>query len=91
MKNLMRMKRSDWLWTFAIYFGSDFSPGTLRKNVSLVQKSRRTSTERSFFAECPRSKFRAVKGKFLKSLLKGATKEVFLLDLLCAPLFGAAF
>jgi hypothetical protein len=27
--------------------------GTLRKNVSLVQKSRRTSIERSFFAECP--------------------------------------
>jgi hypothetical protein len=25
MKNLMRMKRSDWLWTFAIYFGADFS------------------------------------------------------------------
>jgi hypothetical protein len=29
--------------------------GTLRKNVSLVQKSRRTSIERSFFAECPSS------------------------------------
>jgi hypothetical protein len=27
--------------------------GTLRKNVSLVQKLRRTSIERSFFAECP--------------------------------------
>jgi hypothetical protein len=27
--------------------------GTLRKNVSLVQKSSRTSIERSFFAECP--------------------------------------
>jgi hypothetical protein len=27
--------------------------GTLRQNVSLVQKSRRTSIERSFFAECP--------------------------------------
>jgi hypothetical protein len=26
---------------------------TLRKNVSLVQKSRRTSIERSFFAKCP--------------------------------------
>jgi hypothetical protein len=26
---------------------------TRRKNVSLVQKSRRTSMERSFFAECP--------------------------------------
>jgi hypothetical protein len=27
--------------------------GTLRQNVSLVQKSHRTSIERSFFAECP--------------------------------------
>jgi hypothetical protein len=31
----------------------DLIPGTLRKNVSLVEKSRRPSVERSFFAECP--------------------------------------
>ena len=46
MKNLIR---SDWLWTFAIYFGADFSSDpnfALRKRI------------------------------FLKSLLKGATKEV---------------
>jgi hypothetical protein len=33
----------------------EFLSGTLRKNVSLLQKSRRTSIERSFFAECPGS------------------------------------
>jgi hypothetical protein len=49
MKNLMQMKRSDWLWTFAIYFGADFS-----------------SDQNS-----------VLKRKFLKSLLKGATQEVF--------------
>jgi hypothetical protein len=46
MKNLIR---SDWLWTFAIYFGADFS------------------SDPNFAEE----------EKFLKSLLKGATKEVF--------------
>jgi hypothetical protein len=32
---------------------ASITSGTLRKNVSVVQKSRRTSIERSFFAECP--------------------------------------
>jgi hypothetical protein len=36
--------------------GTHRKNGALRKNVSLVQKSRRTSIERSFFAECPREK-----------------------------------
>jgi hypothetical protein len=49
MKNLMGMKRSDWLWTFAIYFGPDFS------------------SHQNF----------VLKRKFLKSLLVGATNEVF--------------
>jgi hypothetical protein len=33
--------------------GSKF-PGTLRKNVALVQKSSKTSVEQSFFVGCPR-------------------------------------
>ena len=38
----------------SVHVGKYHDPtGTLRKNVSLVQKSRRTSIERSFFAECP--------------------------------------
>jgi hypothetical protein len=35
------------------YSRTNAVPGTLRKNVSLVQKSRRTSKARSFSAECP--------------------------------------
>jgi hypothetical protein len=30
-------------------------PGTLRKNVTLIQKSSKTSVEQSFFAGCPRA------------------------------------
>jgi hypothetical protein len=32
---------------------SSRGPGTLRKNVALVQKSSKTSVEQSFFAGCP--------------------------------------
>jgi hypothetical protein len=54
------MKRSDWLWTFAIYFGADFS------------------SDQNF----------ALKRNFLKSLLRGATKEVFFW-IFAVPLFLA--
>jgi hypothetical protein len=49
IKNFMKMKQSDWLWTFVIYSGADFS------------------SDQNF----------VLKRNFLKSLLMGATKEVF--------------
>ena len=45
----VEVKRSRWCWAV------EKTQGTHRINVALVQKPRKTSVERSFFAECPRA------------------------------------
>jgi hypothetical protein len=76
-----------WFGTLPTSFGENTvtriptSTGTLRKNVPLVQKSRRASVERSFFAECPwerRGKKRSAGPRLENRLL--ARKRLLVLD-----------